>query len=206
MKYLFLHGMGQRAASWEETISLLPEDTEAVCPELSGFLTEGGCQYSRLYAAFCDFCGSISGPVNLCGLSLGAVLALNYAIDFPGRVNSLILIAPQFEMPKFLLKVQNVLFRFLPESRFDEIGLKKRDFITLTNSMADMDFTDRLDRVTCPVRILCGERDTVNQKAAVKLAERLPNAQYGTIANAGHTVNTDNPRELAQAIIKAQIS
>ena len=35
--------------------------------------------------------------LNLCGLSLGAVLALNYAIDFPKKVNSLILIAPQYE-------------------------------------------------------------------------------------------------------------
>ena len=104
-------------------------------------------------------------------------------------------------MPKFLLKVQNALFRFLPESRFEGIGLKKHDFITLTNSMAEMDFSDSLHRVTCPVLILCGEKDTINQKAAGKLAERLPNARYSTIANAGHTVNTDNPRGLARAIL-----
>ena len=40
MKYVFLHGMGQNAASWEKTISFLPEGTEAVCPELSDFFTE----------------------------------------------------------------------------------------------------------------------------------------------------------------------
>ena len=48
-----------------------------------------------MYAAFCDYCGGFSQSLNLCGLSLGAVLALNYAIDFPQRVNSLILFAPQ---------------------------------------------------------------------------------------------------------------
>lgn len=201
MKYVFLHGMGQSAASWEKTISFLPEGTEAVCPELSDFFTEGSCYYSSMYAAFCDYCGSFSQSLNLCGLSLGAVLALNYAIDFPQRVNSLILIAPQYDMPKFLLKVQNVLFRFMPESQFAEIGLGKKDFITLTNSMADMDFTDRLQRVGCPVDVLCGEKDTVNQKAAVKLAEKLSNAKFRTIKNAGHTVNTDNPLGLAEAII-----
>ena len=37
MKYVFLHGMGQNAASWEKTISFLPEGTEAACPELSDF-------------------------------------------------------------------------------------------------------------------------------------------------------------------------
>ena len=65
-----------------------------------------------------------------------------YAIDFPQRVKSLILIAPQYDMPKFLLKVQNVLFKFMPESQFKDIGLTKRDFIMLTNSMVDMDLAD----------------------------------------------------------------
>ena len=37
MKYVFLHGMGQNAASRKKTISFLPEGTEAVCPELSDF-------------------------------------------------------------------------------------------------------------------------------------------------------------------------
>lgn len=154
-----------------------------------------------MYAAFCDYCGDFSQSLNLCGLSLGAVLALNYAIDFPQRVNSLILIAPQYDMPKFLLKVQNLLFRFMPESQFAGIGLGKKDFITLTNSMADMDFTDRLQQVHCPVGVLCGEKDSVNQKTAVKLAKKLSNGKFRTIENAGHTVNTDNPRGLAEAIM-----
>lgn len=189
--------MGQNASSWDKTISLLPKDTEIICPELSDFLTEGSCYYSKLYSAFCDFCNGFSEPLNLCGLSLGAVLALNYAIDFPQKVNSLVLIAPQYNMPKFLLKVQNVLFKFMPESQFKNIGLNKNDFITLTNSMVDMDFTDSLDKVTCPVLIICGEKDNVNKKAASKLAEKLHNAKFSIIKNSGHEVNIDNPQGLA---------
>ena len=198
MKYVLLHGMGQNASSWDKTISLLSDDTETVCPELSDFFTEGNCFYNKMYAAFCDYCNNFSELLTLCGLSLGAVLALNYAIDFPKKVNSLILIAPQYDMPKFLLKVQNVLFKFMPESQFKDIGLTKKDFITLTNSMADMDFTNGLDKVTCPVLILCGEKDNVNKKAAIKLAEKLPNAKFATIENSGHEVNIDNPQGLAK--------
>ena len=198
MKYVLLHGMGQNASSWDKTISLLSDDTETVCPELSDFFTEGNCFYNKMYAAFCDYCNNFSELLNLCGLSLGAVLALNYAIDFPKKVNSLILIAPQYDMPKFLLKVQNVLFKFMPESQFKDIGLTKKDFITLTNSMADMDFTNGLDKVTCPVLIQCGEKDNVNKKAAIKLAEKLPNAKFATIENSGHEVNIDNPQGLAK--------
>lgn len=200
MKYILLHGMGQSASSWDKTISFLPSEAETVCPDLSEFFTEGDCRYSKMYAAFCDYCGSFSEPLNLCGLSLGAVLALNYAVDFPQKISSLVLIAPQYDMPKFLLKVQNVLFRFMPESKFKDIGLKKNDFITLTNSMADIDFTSGLDKVDCPVLVLCGDKDNVNKKAAKRLAEMLPNAKFGAIEKSGHEVNVDNPRGLAKAL------
>lgn len=200
MKYIFLHGMGQNASSWDKTISFLPDGTETVCPELSDFFTEGNCQYNKMYAAFCDYCNSFSEPPNLCGLSLGAVFSLNYAVDFPQKVSTLTLIAPQYDMPKFLLKVQNVLFKFMPASQFKDIGLTKNDFITLTNSMADMDFTSRLDKVNCPVLVLCGEKDNVNKKAAVKLAKKLRNAKFSTIKNSGHEVNIDNPQGLAKTM------
>lgn len=200
MKYILLHGMGQNASSWDKTISYLPDATETVCPELSNFFSEDNCNYNKMYSSFCRYCNSFSEPLNLCGLSLGAVLALNYAIDFPQKVSSLILIAPQYNMPKFLLKVQNVLFKFMPESQFKDIGFKKKDFITLTNSMADMDFTSSLNKVNCPVVVICGEKDNVNKKAAIKLARELPNAKFSTIDNSGHEVNVDNPQGLANAM------
>ncbi|MCB6616298.1 alpha/beta fold hydrolase [Ruminococcus sp. 210702-SL.1.03] len=201
MKYILLHGMGQNASSWDKTISYLPDTAETVCPELSNFFSEGNCNYSELYSLFCRYCNRFPEPLDLCGLSLGAVLALNYAVDFPHRVNSLILIAPQYNMPKFLLKVQNVLFKFIPESQFKDIDLKKKDFITLTNSMMDIDFTNSLNNVNCPVVIICGEKDNVNKKAAIKLARELPNAKFITISNSGHEVNLDNPQGLANAMM-----
>ena len=200
MKYILLHGMGQNASSWDKTISYLPDTTETVCPDLSNFFSEDNCNYNKMYSSFCRYCNSFSEPLNFCGLSLGAVLALNYAIDFPQKVSSLILIAPQYNMPKFLLKVQNVLFKFMPESEFKDIGLKKKDFITLTNSMVDMDFTSSLNKVNSPVFVICGEKDNVNKKAAIKLARELPNAKFSTIDNSGHEVNVDNPQGLANAM------
>ena len=98
MKYIFLHGMGQRASSWDKTISFLPDTAEAVCPELSDLLSGSSCDYNNMYASFCEYCSGFSGIPALCGLSLGAVLALNYAVDHLHKVKSLILIAPQFDM------------------------------------------------------------------------------------------------------------
>ena len=205
MKYILLHGMGQNASSWDETVSDLSNTVESICPELSDFFTEENCYYTNMYSSFCEYCNNFSEPLNLCGLSLGAVLALNYAIDYPQKVKSLILIAPQYNMPKFLLKIQNVLFKFMPESQFKDIGLTKKDFITLTNSMANMNFASGLENVACPVLVLCGEKDNVNKKAAVKIAEKLSRAKFSTIENSGHEVNIDNPKGLAKIIEKLNV-
>ena len=64
------------------------------------------------------------------------------------------------------------------------------------------DYTDNLDKVTCPALVLCGEKDNVNKKAAVKVAEKLSKAKFSTIDNSGHEVNIDNPNGLAKAIVE----
>lgn len=200
MENILIHGMGQNISAWNCTIALLPHSFNAQCPQLSDFFTEGNCTYNEIYSAFCEYCNNFSKPLNLCGLSLGAVLALNFAIDFPQKVQSLILIAPQFDMPKFLLKIQNILFKFMPDSQFTEIGFTKNDFISLTNSMAKLDFTDSLAKADMPVLILCGQKDHANQKAAAKLSSMLSNSQFTLIENASHEVNLDNPEKLAEVI------
>lgn len=200
MQLIMLHGMGQSASSWDKTTALLPPDITAVCPELSELFNRGECDYTTMYHAFCKYLDSFERPLYLCGLSLGAVLALNYAAEHPHDVGSLILFAPQFNMPKALLKFQNVIFKFMPNKMFDDIGFTKKDFISLTNSMADIDLTDRLNAICCPVLIACGEKDKTNMKAARQLTEKLSSAEFTLVSGAGHEVNIDAPEELAKLL------
>lgn len=200
MTLIMLHGMGQDASSWNETVTFLPSEISAVCPELSDFFIKGECTYSRLYSKFCDYLEGFPEPVDLCGLSLGAVLALNYAADHPDRVGSLILIAPQYRMPKTLLKLQNFIFKLMPDRSFKSIGFSRSDFITLTNSMADIDMSGKITNITRPALILCGEKDKANKKAAAELAKLIPNGDYAEIKKSDHEVNRDNPKELARVI------
>lgn len=198
MQTIFIHGLGQAPSSWDKTIAGLSEQITSQCPDLSQFLKGAESTYENLYRGFSEYCYKFSDPVNLCGLSLGAVLALNYAVDNPCKVSSLVLTAPQFEMPKKLLKFQNMIFRIMPESAFRETGFGKKDFITLTNSMADLNFRKGLEKVLCPALILCGEKDKANRKAAIKLAQLLPDAELSFVENSGHEVNADAPDRLAE--------
>lgn len=200
MTYVFLHGLGQLPSSWDEVTAHLPSDIQICCPRLTAIIKNQKVTYETLYSAFENKCSLIEKPLNLCGISLGAVLALQYAINNPQMVKSLILIAPQYKMPKLLLTIQNIVFRILPQKAFQEMGFSKREVIALTNSMKSIDFTPALKRITCPSFIICGQKDKANQKAAKLLAVNIPNAKFSLIENAGHEVNIDAPVKLANLV------
>lgn len=200
MKHIFLHGLGQTSESWKETIQSMEIQSDILCPDLSEWLCGKEVCYDTLYHMLCVICSQSSEPVNLCGLSLGGVLALQYGIENPGMINSLVLIGTQYSMPKRLLEFQNIIFRFMPKRAFADMGFKKNDFISLCKSMSTLDFQDRLKEITCPVLVVCGEKDAANKRASLKLKELLPCAEISIIANAGHEVNSDAPKELGKLL------
>ncbi|MGL5756616.1 MAG: alpha/beta fold hydrolase [Paraclostridium sp.] len=200
MQRILIHGLGQNSSSWNETISYMMEQDNIICPDLSSFIKGKDASYSNLYKAFSEYCDNISEPLNLCGLSLGAVIALNYAIDNPKKVKSLVLIAGQYKMPKTLLKIQNIIFKFIPQKSFDSMGMSKNDFIKLTSSMMNLNFNEDLNNISCPVLLICGEKDGPNRKATISLSESISKSEIVFIKNAKHEVNNDNPKELAEIL------
>ena len=156
--------------------------------------------YENLYKAFSEYCLKIDEPIHLCGLSLGGILALQFAIENPLKVRSLTLIGTQFVMPKKLLKIQNVIFKFMPHKAFSEMGFGKKDFMQLSNSMMDLNFEHSIKKINCDVLILCGEKDKANKAASLKMKQYIHNAQIQLIENAGHEVNADAAEKLSDIL------
>ena len=111
----------------------------------------------------------------------------------------------QYKTPKTIMKLQNAIFRFLPKSYFDRIGLAKKDVIGLADSMLDLDFSRDLSSISCPALIICGGKDSANMKAAKTLSDNIPYAKLRIIEGAGHMVNESNPEALA-ALLKSYYS
>ena len=200
---IFVHGLGQTSSSWETMQSHLPEHWGIYCPNLFELDDIQDVTYEKLYAAFIHYCEQFTPPFNLCGISLGAILALNFTIEFPEKVQSLVLIAAQYKMPKNLLRGQNFIFRMLPEKYFIESGVMgKSQMIQFSSSIADLDFRSGLKQITCPVLVACGEKDYINRRASNKLAAQLVNAEHHIIKQASHEVNVEAPISLALIIEK----
>ena len=200
MKYLFLHGLGQSPESWDAVLEAMDAKVDISCPNLSEWISQKEPCYDSLYCELEKFCESFEEPFYLCGLSLGGTLALQYAAEHPDKVNSLVLIGTQFQMPKKLLKLQNLIFRMMPNSAFANTGFGKSEFISLSQSMMDLNFEKDLKKILCPVLVLCGEKDKANRKASLRLGELLPRAQVSIIPHAGHEVNVDAPAALAEQV------
>lgn len=200
MRPIYLHGLGQTPAAWKSLIAQLEFAECSMCLDLIEICQGKQTTYKNLYEGFSRTCSVFDEPLDLCGLSLGGVLALNYTIEHPEKVNSLVLIAAQYKMPKRLLKVQNILFQFMPKSMFQQTGFGKKEFIQLCGTMMELDFSNSIQKISCPTLIVCGERDSANKKASLELAGVLKNAQLQMIGDSGHEANIEAPERLAEVL------
>lgn len=198
---ILLHGLGQNAQSWDFVYKNLQElNLNTICPNLFSLIKSDTKDYETLYQAFSSFCMKQNEKVNLCGISLGGVLSLDFVKKHPEKVNSIILIGTPYTIPKTLFKLQGFLFHMMPKSAFTKMGCEKKEFISLVNSMSNLKIHDGLDQIACEALILCGAGDKANKKGAVLLNKHIKNSELIIINDAGHEVNTDNPKKLFKLI------
>ncbi|MBS6735238.1 MAG: alpha/beta hydrolase [Clostridiales bacterium] len=197
---IFVHGSGHQATSWNKTISYMTDNKDIVCPNLSSILEGKEASYENLYSSFVKYCNEFDGQIHLCGLSLGGILALNFALDIPRKVKTLVLIGTPYKIPKIVFSFQNIIFRFLPKSIFETMAFDKKNTFVLGDSMKDLDFSDRVKIIKCPTLILCGKRDSANIKSADYLSQNIRSAELKIIENTGHVVNEENPETLADIL------
>jgi pimeloyl-ACP methyl ester carboxylesterase len=199
-KKIFIHGLDQSPHSWDNMLKFTGKNNDVICLDLFKIIENKEFTYENLYREFLNYLNDISEPLVLCGLSLGGVLALNYAIDFPEKINSLILIGAQYKMPKILLKIQNIVMKILPNFLFKGGNISKGNLLKLTNSMMNLDFSKSLNKIKCRTLIICGSKDKANLNASKMLSENIENSQLKIFKNQGHIINESAPKLLADSI------
>lgn len=200
MKIIFIHGSGHKSTSWNETISYMENNKEILCPNLSSILNGKEASYHNLYSSFKEYCNNIDGQINLCGISLGGILALHYTLDFPHKVKSLVLIGTPHKIPIVMFSIQNIVFRFLPKSMFETMAFNKKDTFILGNSMKALDFSADINSIKCPTLLICGKKDSANIRSAYYFHKNIQNAKLKIIEDTGHIVNEENPQILARIL------
>jgi 3-oxoadipate enol-lactonase len=187
---VLLHGLGTGPSGWRPQLDAFPN---AVAPRLDDAV------------AAMD---RVEPPFDVCGLSLGALVALRYAGEHPDRVCRLVVCAGFARLPVHLRLLQRgmtVAVAALPQARVRKglvAGLPEKHRAVALEEVESADVVRamrtgasfRLERPPeMPTLVLCGERDRVNLKLTRRLAAALPVARLEIVPDAGHVANLDNP-------------
>ena len=134
MKNILIHGLGQNDKSWNIVKEELEKfNIEVETPNLFDITKTNLLNYDNMYQELVNYLNGFDEKVNLVGLSLGGILAIDYANNFKDKVNSLILIGTPYKIPKALFTIQIIVYKFMPKKIFKKIGCSKKNIIELLN-------------------------------------------------------------------------
>nr|DAE49406.1 MAG TPA: 2-succinyl-6-hydroxy-2,4-cyclohexadiene-1-carboxylate synthase [Caudoviricetes sp.] len=193
---LFLHGLGETPQAWNDVINEF-ERIDALTPTV--FDQPSGTPWS-LHERTDELAASLNNPVDVVGLSLGAVMGLDLAIRHPHMVRSLFLSAPQARPPKALMRIQSVLMRVLPERLVCPPQISKQQLLEILRQISAIDFEPELGNITVPTTIACGSKDRANLPAARTISQQIPHARLIVVPDAGHQWHQSMPTEFAHEL------
>ena len=143
-------------------------------------------------------------PLDLCGLSLGTLVALHMALDDPERVRRLVLCAGFAKLPlrfRLLEGAVGPVAALLPVRASGELGGLDRSAIrAVFRAGRRFNVSAELGRLTMPVLVLVGERDGPNRRLSEELAAALPHGRLEIVPGAGHVANVHAPEAFTAAL------
>ncbi len=217
---LALHGLGTNADTWSRQLDILASSGyRVIAPDLRGF----GLSTSHNKISFDLMTSDIISLMNhldiklfdIMGLSMGGALTQLIALQYPEKVNRVILVStfPKFEaasslyFPARLLLVKylsmnaiawglsHYIFPTRKELEFRKLlrshilKVKKDAYIQAIHEVQNFDVTEKLKNLSAPTLLVSGLKDkTVSIKIQAGLAKLIPTAKQ-VILNGGHAPN-----------------
>jgi 3-oxoadipate enol-lactonase len=215
---LFLHGLGMAHRMWTPQLEALCSEFHVLAIDLPGFAlskTHGRFSFALAAQAITEVIEQhCQGKAHICGLSLGAMVALEVINKTPQCVQSLMLSAGQMYVPKPLMLFQRIVFTLLsekqllkslsssiPQRNLQQAALEdllltgKQGCLDAMNQASQADFRKALATIGQPTLILCGEADRPNLPAANAMHQKILKSELQIIPNAGHIWNLEQPEE-----------
>lgn len=208
---------------WDAQVEALAGECEIIVPDLPGHglnktrftmesATEQVLKTIRVIA---------SRPVHLVGVSLGASVALHVALAAPARVRGLLVSGAMVGLADRTVRSQQVSTRLTPlrvlavaaastanpartqdRDAFiaDIVRAGKRTQLDALAALRADDLPERLNRLTVPTTVCCGDRDRLNLPAVNTLVSTIPHATEKIIPDADHLWNLQRPELFTELV------
>lgn len=163
---------------------------------------------------------------HIAGISYGAEISMSFAIKYPEKTKSLIVIDGVSEIHPLLRaqtypwlmaaekKDAELLLRTSYHMNFAEKWIKDNQsvidasveryaeidmeaLVRLMKAFYDFDITDQLNRIQAPTLIVVGEKDLIKGPEYARIiAERIPGSEMVVVPGSGHALCLEKPAEL----------
>ncbi|MEA2008854.1 MAG: alpha/beta fold hydrolase, partial [Chloroflexota bacterium] len=222
---VLIHGAGGNHLNWPVQIRRLPE-RRVYALDLPGHGKSNGhgwqqiADYSGRILAWMDEVGLYK--VVLVGHSMGGAIALNMALQYPERIRGLGLVGTGANLPVNDTFLENTSNETTFQSTVEMLSswafsldadpqlvqaTQKQMLETRPTTLhgdfaacAAFDVRERLDEITCPTQVICGNEDKLMPiRYSQYLADHIASAELAVIPGAGHMVMLEKPERVAAA-------
>jgi pimeloyl-ACP methyl ester carboxylesterase len=230
---LLLHGLGSSTLDWEPQIKAFAPYFRVIAIDTRGSGKSRDAahpagpfsvkQFAADTAAVLDKLGA--SPAHVVGLSMGGMIAFQFATDFPASVRTLTIInsGPQLIPRTFKehmgLAVRKFISRFfgpkaiagilapklfprpdqeaLRRQFIERLAMNDKDaYLATLKALIGWSVIDRIGTIKVPTLIIHAERDYTPLAAKEAYAKLLPDAQLVVVEGAGHALPIEDPQKV----------
>ncbi|MFK3970371.1 alpha/beta fold hydrolase [Pseudomonas sp. NPDC087358] len=232
---LLVHGLGSSCQDWEYQIPALAAHYRVIAVDVRG---HGRSDKPRERYSIAGFSADIealldhlqAGPVHLVGLSMGAMIGFQLAVDHPHLLRSLCIVnsGPQVKINSFndgyqfakrwllarLLSMETIgkglgknLFPKPEQAQLrDKIARRwaqndKRAYLASFSAIVGWGVQERLSQIACPTLIVTADRDYTPVALKEAYTRLIPNARLQVIEDSRHASPLDQPQAFNQLLL-----
>ena len=231
---VLLHGLGASSTTWYKNIGALAQSHRVYAIDIIGTASKSVC-----VKALANLAESVSWlnqvfdhlgihKAHLIGHSYGGFISINFAIQCPAKIHSLILLAPAASLKSLTLQffLRGLLMMIVPwrpiiiwvlnwfggngsAGLSEEEPFVKQMILAIQIFKSKLKFPPRvytdteLQRLNMPTLVMVGSREVIyDPDAALKRAETtIPACDVLKVLNAGHALQVDEPELVNKAIL-----
>ena len=232
---LLIHGLGSSTEDWEPQVRALEQFFTVVAYDVRGHgktAKPEGAYSVRQFAADAKLLVQQLGlgAVHVIGLSMGGMIAFQFAADYPELVRSVVIVNSGPEMVIRSLKARaailqrRLIVRVMGMRRMGEVLVMrllpgpeyaarretfaerwarndKRAYLRALSAIVGWSVTDRLASIKCPVLVVAADMDYTPVAWKQWYTALMPNARLVVIPASRHMMPVERPAEFHAAVI-----
>jgi 3-oxoadipate enol-lactonase len=207
---VLLHGLGSSSQDWELQVPALSRHYRVILMDIRGHGRSDKPNDGYQIATFSEDLLALlehlqTGPVHFVGLSMGAMVGFQFAVDHPQWLRSLARILSVETVGKGLAQ------RLFPKPEQADLRQKmaqrwarndKRAYLKSFDAIVDWGVQERIGQIHCPTLVVAADHDYTPVQLKERYVALMPQARLVVIDDSRHATPLDQPEVFNQTLLQ----